>query len=255
MSSLLDLRVIGVAASIFFLPIFAIAQSGAAKTPERTIIVLDASGSMWGEIVGGVKIDIAKAAVSDLVRSLDSKIELGLMAYGHRSKGDCTDIELLVPPGPDNRPAILKAIQSLVPKGKTPLSDAVLMAAEFLKYGEEKGTVILVSDGIETCGKDPCAVGEMLAAKGIDFVCHVVGFDLSQEERKQIECLAQKTGGQYFDAKDANGLRDALSKATETVVMNDTQLILSARNADGDLGSGGGRGERLGELAGPIHHG
>lgn len=238
MSSLLDLRVIGVAASIFFLPIFAIAQSGAAKTPERTIIVLDASGSMWGEIVGGVKIDIAKAAVSDLVRSLDSKIELGLMAYGHRSKGDCTDIELLVPPGPDNRPAILKAIQSLVPKGKTPLSDAVLMAAEFLKYGEEKGTVILVSDGIETCGKDPCAVGEMLAAKGIDFVCHVVGFDLSQEERKQIECLAQKTGGQYFDAKDANGLRDALSKATETVVMNDTQLILSARNADGDLLNG-----------------
>jgi len=199
-----------------------------------TIIILDGSGSMWGEVPGGVKIDVARETITDLVADLDPTMELGLMAYGHRKKGDCSDIELLVPPGPGTRDRILEAVRSLIPKGKTPLSDAVISAADHLRYEEERATVILVSDGIETCGKDPCAVGAQLAARGIDFVCHVIGFDLDDEEKKDLVCLAEKTGGLYLDAADAEQLRDSLNEALRAVVEPVTSLVLSARTAEGE---------------------
>ena len=160
------------------------------------------------------------------------------MAYGHRKKGDCEDIELLVPPTSANRDAIIKAVGNIVPKGKTPLCDAVLMAANFLKFEEKKASVILVSDGIETCGKDPCAIGSQLAAQGIDFVCHVVAFDITREKNAGLDCLSSETGGLYLEAKDADSLKDALKQAVQTVVMKETALILSGANSEGELLAG-----------------
>jgi Ca-activated chloride channel family protein len=213
-----------------------VAQEAASKASKgKAIIILDASGSMWGTVPGGVKIDIAKKVIADLVPSIADGVEIGLMAYGHRKKGDCEDIELLVPPGAGNREAILKAVQGIVPKGKTPLCDSVLMAANYLKFGEDKASVILVSDGIETCGKDPCAVGAQLAAQGIDFVCHVVAFDIAKEKNAGLDCLSSETGGLYLEAKDADGLKDALNQAVQTVVMKETALILSGQNSKGEL--------------------
>jgi len=204
----------------------------------KTIIILDASGSMWGKVSGGVKIDIAKKAIADLLPTIDPKIEVGLMAYGHRKKGDCADIELLVPPKKGNHQAILDAVNLIAPKGKTPLCDAVLAAAKMLRYEEAKASVILISDGIETCGKDPCAIGAQLAAKGINFVCHVVAFDITKEKNANLDCLSKKTGGLYLEAKDAKSLNDALSRAMKTVVQKKTTLILSGKNSAGEMLSG-----------------
>lgn len=211
----------------------AVAQESASR--GKTIIVLDASGSMWGEVPGGVKIDVAKETIAKLVPSIAPEIELGLMAYGHRKKGDCSDIELLVPPGKNSREAILTKTRNLIPMGKTPLCDAVMLAADALKYEENKSTVILVSDGIETCGKDPAAVGDLLAAKGIDFVCHVVAFDIDKDKNAGLDALSNKTGGLYLEAKDAEGLFKALNEAVQAAVVPETALILSARNGAGDL--------------------
>ena len=81
--------------------------------------------------------------------------------------------------------------------GKTPLSAAVKQAAEALKYTEDKATVILITDGLETCEADPCALGKELEQSGVDFTAHVVGFGLTAEEGKQVACLAENTGGKY----------------------------------------------------------
>lgn len=214
------------------------AQSEAQK--GKTIIILDASGSMWGEVKGGVKIDIAKKAIRDLLPTIGGGVELGLMAYGHRKKGDCSDIELLVPPAAGNREAILKAVDGIVPKGKTPLCDAVLLAAASLQFEENKASVILISDGIETCGKDPCAVGEQLEAKGIDFVCHVVAFDISRDKNAGLDCLANKTGGLYLEAKDAASLKAALGQVVKATVIKPVMkkasyLVLRGKNGKGEL--------------------
>jgi Ca-activated chloride channel family protein len=88
------------------------------------------------------------------------------------------------------------AVDGISPKGKTPLSESVRRAAAELKYTEEKATVILVSDGEETCNLDPCKVGEELEKQGVDFTAHVIGFSLvKQVQQDQLRCLAEKTGG------------------------------------------------------------
>lgn len=195
----------------------AIAQSSPTEV-GKTIIILDASGSMWGQINGVPKIEIARDVIGDLLSTLNPDLELGLMAYGHREKGNCDDIELLVPPGKVDRAAFLKQVQSIIPKGKTPLTDAVEQAAGFLQYEENAANVILVSDGLETCDRDPCVLAGILAAKGIRFRAHIVAFDVSAEDSKTFKCLADETGGAFLQAQDAATLKDALEMAVEAIV-------------------------------------
>ena len=184
---------------------------------ERAILVLDASGSMWGEIDGAHKITIAREVIDGLLQDWDPNVHLGVTAYGHREKGDCSDIEVLAPLGPVNKSGIMTAIEGLNPKGKTPLTDAVRQAAEELRYTEERATVILVSDGKETCDADPCTAAAELEAIGIDFTVHVVGFDLDAEEKAQLQCVADGTGGQFLNAENSSELHEAMAATVELV--------------------------------------
>ena len=177
---------------------------------DKAIIVLDASGSMWGQIDGKPKLEIARETLRDVLKSIPSDLELGFMAYGHREKGNCADIELIVPPAAGTAGAITTAADNLKFLGKTPLTAAVRQAAEALKYTEDKATVILITDGLETCNADPCALGKELEQSGVDFTANVVGFGLTAEEGKQVACLAENTGGKYIQADDAKGLEEAL---------------------------------------------
>jgi len=181
----------------------------------KSILVLDASGSMWGQIEGEAKITIARGALFGLLDSLPAEQELGLVAYGHRRKGDCGDIELMVPAGPGTREQIRAAVAAISPKGKTPLSQAVIDAAEALRYEEARATVILLSDGIETCDLDPCAVGRALEEAGVDFTAHVIGFDVAAEkDQAQLRCLAENTGGRFLTASNAAELAEALQQVS-----------------------------------------
>ena len=134
----------------------------AQTSDEKAIIVFDGSGSMWGQISQKSKIEIARETMSTVLGTLPGELQLGLIAYGHNRKGDCKDIETLVELGPvaNTGPQISKAINAINPKGKTPLSESVRQAAKKLRFTEDKATVILVTDGIETCEADPCAVAK-----------------------------------------------------------------------------------------------
>lgn len=178
---------------------------------ENVMLVLDASGSMWGQIDGRSKVEIARETVAGLLREWKAENQLGLTAYGHRRRGDCEDIEVLIPVGPLDAEAYLRRVNGLNALGMTPLSAAVIKAAEALRHTEQKATVILVSDGEETCRLDPCEVGRSLAQAGIDFTAHVIGFDVADPAHQaQLRCLAENTGGRYLNASDAEGLAVAL---------------------------------------------
>ena len=184
----------------------------AAQDRPNTILVLDGSGSMWGQIDGVNKIVIAREVVDVLLDDFPADQNLGLTVYGHRTRGDCTDIETVVPPGPDTLGAIRAAVNGINPRGKTPMTDAVIAAAEALRYTEEKAIVILVSDGIETCNPDPCAAARALEEAGIDFTAHVVGFDVTDPDAlAQMQCIAGETGGQFLEASNAEELSEALT--------------------------------------------
>ena len=187
----------------------------AASAAESRMLVLDASGSMWGQIEGVTKIEIARDVFKDIVNDWPDDTETGLIAYGHRAKGDCTDIEVLVPPGPLDRQALFSTVDALKPVGKTPLSDAVRLGAETLKFTENKATVVLVSDGKETCNNDPCELAKELEQFGVDFTAHVIGFAIaSREEQESLRCLAENTGGDFLLATSAGELEEALRKTT-----------------------------------------
>lgn len=189
-----------------------------AVAAERAIIVLDGSGSMWAQIDGKARITIARETLHEVLATLPDDLELGFMTYGHREKGNCDDIQVLIEPAIGTGPAIAAAADDINPKGMTPISDAVRLAAEDLRFTEQKATVILITDGLETCEVDPCALASDLEAQGIDFTTHVLGFGLSDEEGQQVACLAENTGGRYLSANDGDALVEALTTTVAQVV-------------------------------------
>lgn len=183
-----------------------------------TMIVLDSSGSMWGQIDGRPKREIAREALQKMLPNISPGGDIGLVAYGHRREGDCSDIEILHEALPGERDALIDTANGLNALGKTPLTEAVRVAAQSLSIEENRASVILVTDGLETCNADPCALGEELESKGVDFTAHVIGFGLTQSEGQQVACLADATGGLYLEARNADDLEDAF----EVVADSDT---------------------------------
>jgi len=205
----------------FFLVIAVFLGHLSADDTPKAVIIFDASGSMWGQINGKAKIEIARDALKNVVREWNPSVELGLTVYGHRSKGDCNDIETVIPVGKINRNNVIRTVMGIKPKGKTPISRSLRKVADEIKYTEEKATIILISDGKETCDPDPCGTAKELEKEGIDFVTHVIGFNVDKKTDKQLECIANATGGEYFSAKNAAALNKAMkviAKKVEVVV-------------------------------------
>jgi len=184
-----------------------------------TAIVIDVSNSMWGQVEGTAKIDSAKSALQSLLKDWPQSRSLSLWAYGHRTKSSCEDIEQIATPGALDSIALERKIKALTPRGRTPLTAAVEQAATAMRG--QGGTIILLTDGIESCDRDPCALAATLQAKGIHFTAHVVGFNIdSENDKAQLSCLASSSGGRYFDAGNEQALRDALDQAKQPVTLD-----------------------------------
>ncbi len=195
---------------------FALLGPGAAAQENAAaplLLILDASGSMWGQIEGENKIVIARRVLGGLVDGLQDGSEVGVVAYGHRREGDCEDIETVVPIGALDKTALKAKVDGLNPKGKTPITRAVQQAFDSLRGRPGGATVVLVSDGLETCGGDPCAAVRAAKEQGIDFRLHVVGFDVAGEDVSQLECAAQAGEGLFLSAESADELAGALDTA------------------------------------------
>lgn len=193
------------------------AAAAPAGPPRRVMLVLDASGSMWGQIGGEAKIVLARRALAGLVAGLPAGSEVGLVAYGHRRDGDCQDIETLLPLGPLAPGALDAKLAGLQPKGKTPIAGALQEALRLVKASGKPATVILISDGLDTCGTDPCAVVRQAAAAQADVLVHVVGFGIEEGDLSSLECIAQAGHGLFFDARDGKALAAALEGAVAPV--------------------------------------
>ena len=180
------------------------------------LLILDASGSMWGRVENRPKIDIAREVIGNLLPDPPSDVRIGLMCYGHRRKGDCSDIELISDPRHPQGNTIPQAIKRLNPKGKTPIGRALKQAGERMA-GDGSSNIVLVSDGLETCSEDPCAVAAALHEQAINLIIHTVGFDVSGKAVDQLRCVAEKGGGRYFHAGSAEALSSALKTLSDHI--------------------------------------
>ena len=208
------------------------------RTIGNLEIILDASGSMSGEIDGRRKIDIAHEALAALVGKLPDRTNVALRAYGHRKGGDCSDVELLTPLEALDRSALTARINAVNPaqKGMTPIGTSLEQVAQDLQGAQGDVLVVLVSDGDETCNGDPAQIATRIHAGNPKIRFDVIGFNVGPEEwRARLSGIAQGGGGSYFDAKDAAQLVDALQQAVAL-----TYRVMDAQGAEvfqGQLGA------------------
>jgi Ca-activated chloride channel homolog len=186
------------------------------RTIGNIEIILDASGSMGGQIEGRRKIDIAHESLTALVGQLPETTNVALRAYGHRKGSDCGDIELINPIGPIERAGLTERINSIRPaqNGMTPIAASLQQLADDLKAAQGDVLVVLVSDGDETCDGDPAQVAAQIHASDPRIKISVIGFNVGPEDwRARLTGIAQGGGGSYFDAADATQLVSALQQA------------------------------------------
>jgi len=179
----------------------------------RILFVFDASQSMYGRWQSDMKILIAQRLLSNLLDSLQSidNLELALRVYGHQKPyppQDCDDTKLEVPFASNNIAKIKHRLKSLNPKGTTPIAFALDQARyDFVKCENCRNIIILITDGIEECGGDPCEVSLSLQKEGISLKPFVIG--IGNDFSEAFDCV-----GTYYDATSES----AFSKALNVVI-------------------------------------
>ncbi|MFK7876177.1 MAG: VWA domain-containing protein [Paracoccaceae bacterium] len=189
------------------------------------MIVFDGSGSM-AEIgfndLNEPRIFEARRAMAEAIPEIAKSRRLGLVIYGPNGADDCTGLDLRFAPMDQAGGAIVAAVDRLAPAGSTPLTQAVRIAAQTLDYRKAPATIVLVTDGKETCGGQPCALANELRNDGVDTTVHVIGFKVrsaffswnSQSDDtvsvSASRCLADDTGGTYTSSETLDQLIAAL---------------------------------------------
>lgn len=197
------------------------------QKPTTILFLLDASLSMKEKIGRDKhgnkiqKIDAAKQVLQQAMMKIPAGVDIGLRVFGHFGGMDgCRATALLVPPGKGNRASIIRRVRPIRPTGLTPLTFALFQAAESdLRRARGRKTIILITDGVDTCGLDPCAYIKTLKFKGIDLKVDIVGLDIRRDfAKKKLDCIAKNSGGKYYDADTAAKLIDSVSNSVSRAI-------------------------------------
>ncbi len=213
------------------------------QSRKNLLIILDLSGSMNEALGKSTRIATARQVLRGVLAKVPDDFNVGLMVYGDRysskDKQTCTDSHLVQPVQKLDRAALLKAIDAARPRGETPLVYSVLQALGDLK-AVGGGSVVLITDGEESCGGDFAAAATAIEQSGLDFRLNIVGFTLKGQQAQQaLGSLAASTGGAYYRAQDGPALTRALAAATvETFPFSvrDASGRVVARGEAGDAG-------------------
>ncbi|MGD0008241.1 MAG: hypothetical protein ABSE93_06835, partial [Terriglobia bacterium] len=213
-----------------------------AKTRKNLEIILDASGSMKTPLGKKTRWSTAHDVLQQVLATLPADFNVGLRIYGHRessrSPKTCTDSQLVVPIHKLDPPAILHAAEAVKPRGETPLVYSVLQSTTDLK-DVGGGTVIVITDGEESCHGDPVKAAAQLKASGLDITLNIVGFTLTgQAVQKQLGGFAQATGGHFYAADSGPALARALQIAAVDRFPYTVTDAAGKEVAAGEAGSG-----------------
>lgn len=198
-----------------------LAQKKNAPKPTRILFVFDASKSMVAKHENSTRMDGAKNLFYRFLDSLskDKTMQFALRMYGHTVKyppGDCKDSWLVVPFSPNNTALIKQKVSEARPTGITPIEHSLTESANDFKDNTTNNIVILITDGIEECGGDPCKARQKLMEKGIVFKPFIIGIGLSPEQIKTFECV-----GTFYDYSD-NSTFSTISNIIQQQKMNKT---------------------------------
>ncbi len=182
-------------------------------------VILDASGSMLKRLSGERRIEIAKDALENLASHvIPAGTRFALRVFGHKEADSCrTDLE--IPVAPLNAGAVSAKLRTIQAKNlaKTPIAASLGKVKQDLAGISGPVTVVLLTDGEETCGGDPGAAIEDLLRSGFDVRVNIVGFAINELELKeQFESWARIGGGRYIEAFDKKELQEAMQRSLDT---------------------------------------
>ena len=204
-----------------------VAANAYAQQPKtRILFVLDGSGSMYAKMGTDNRITVAKRLLTRMVDSLQyqDELELALRVYGHQSQKterNCKDTKLEVPFSRGNHQAIKDNIRDLRPKGTTLIAYSLQEAAyDFPKTPGVRNIIILITDGLEECDGDPCAVSLALQKQGVVLRPFVIGLGLSADFKTQFECV-----GRYFEAETEQDFKEVLNVVISQAINNTSAQI------------------------------
>lgn len=196
-------------------------QTQIKEKPTRILFIFDASSSMHGKWGERTKFSIAKQV---LASSLDSfsvlypKVEFALRVYGHQSHQslqNCQDSRLEVPFSRNNVGQIKSKLYSIKAQGYTPIEYSITQAAlnDFPNAGAYNNKLILITDGLEKCGGNPCNAGAALASNGIKLEPKVIGMGLGIEGQANFNCV-----GEYFEVRTADEMDRVLDEVVGVII-------------------------------------
>lgn len=195
------------------------------KPLTRILFVFDSSQSMWGAFEGTTRIDVAKTVVNELIDSLRKvdNIELALRVYGHQKHyppQDCDDSKLEVPFMPLNHKRIKDKINELRPSGTTPIAMSLIESEKDFPDKKSRNIIILITDGKEECGGDPCKVSAALQSKNIVLKPFVIGIGLDNSLKSAFDCI-----GKFYDARDTESFRNILNIVISQALNNTSAQV------------------------------
>ena len=219
---------------IFFNCQYSIAQTNV-NTPgvTRILFLLDGSASMNNGFGNETRMDAAKKILGEIVDSLRMKpeIDIALRVYGHQYASvlnDCSDTKLEVPFGKVNLPYLKTVLNQINPKGITPIALSLQKAAEdFPDDATARNIIIMITDGEESCGGDPCAISLLMQKKGVYLKPFVIGLGLDPSFTSPFDCM-----GSYFNAQNEESFRSVL-KLIITKVINPTTIQINLLDSSG----------------------
>ncbi len=208
------------------------------------MLVFDGSASMDEisfETGPRTRIVEAREAIRRAMPDITPQRDVGLIIYGPGGGTSCSGIDLRFLPAPDTAAQIIAEVDALKPNGLTPLTQSVQQAAELLDYRQQPAVVVLVTDGNETCGGTPCALGQSLRETAHDLTVHVIGFRavvdfFSWNNPEQdpttnatvARCLADLNGGLFVTTESVDELVDALNKTLGCALISGRVMAVTA---------------------------
>jgi Ca-activated chloride channel family protein len=195
------------------------------------MLVVDGSGSMWARLPpdNRAKIDIIREKLATILKA-PSSTKVGLVSFGHRRRGDCNDVELIAAPDA-GRDGVLGRLATLNPTGPGPLT-AGLKAAVDAIGAARPAQIVVVGDGADNCQQDTCNVANDIAKNSPGVTIQVIEIGVPAADRPRVACVAEATGGHYYDITDSTGLNAALDEATKLAMLSpDATASAGAANA------------------------
>lgn len=197
--------------------VFNAADASAQAANDRPLyIIVDSSGSMAAEYgANTTRMAEAQRVVAGILADNQGR-QFALKAFGHEQERRCESVETLAPIGSSSA-QVQTAMRSLVPSGSTPIAASLEQA--LIELDGRAADIILVTDGIDSCNRDVCALIRDWRARGVNTTVEVRSVGMSAETADHWSCLFETAARPYeLSAQPSNAFNVRLTVLLSTGV-------------------------------------